>query len=160
MLRKDVPNASNEVILREILDVLTSLRDGHFTSHLPEEFPGVGGEIAKVFNQHVSMLKEFRAEHHRLTEEIGVTGRLGGQIELDGLTGAWKEMVDETNRAGAHLTAQCRDQGNIVRSLIRGELSARATCTCIRGEFREFREELNELADQFEQRSGVAVAPV
>jgi hypothetical protein len=68
-------------------------------------------------------------------------------------------MVAETNRMGGHITAQCRDQGNIVRDLLHGDLSARVTCQCIRGEFAEFREELNELAERFAQRA-TAEAPV
>ena len=156
MHHKDAPNASAEQILRDVLDVLTCLRRGHFTTHLQDNFPGVGGQVAKVLNAHLEMLQNFRREHHRICEEVGVTGRLGGQAEVADTDGAWKEMVDELNRMSGHITAQCRDQGNIVRALGRGDLSARATCTCIQGEFREFREELNELADQFQRRSAAA----
>jgi len=126
MLPKDFPHASNEVILRAILDALTSLHDGRFTAHLPEEFPGIGGEIAKVFNAHVAMLTNLRHEHRRLMEEIGVTGRLGGQMEIPGPGGAWKEMVEDVNQMSYHMTEQCRDHGNVVRSLVQGDLDARA----------------------------------
>jgi methyl-accepting chemotaxis protein len=159
MLPKYITHAPNEAILRAILDALTSLRDGHFTTHLPEEFPGIGGEIAKVFNAHLEMLKSLRDEHRRLMEEIGVTGRLGGQMQVSGPSGAWKEMVEDVNRMSAHITDQCRDHGNVVRSLVQGDLSARVTCTAIRGELRELREQLNELADRYEQRSATAAAP-
>jgi methyl-accepting chemotaxis protein len=159
MLPKDTPQASNEVILRAILDALTSLHDGHFTTHLTEQFPGIGGEIAKVFNAHLEMLRDLRQEHRRLMEEIGVTGRLGGQMEVSGLGGAWKEMVEDVNRMSAHITIQCRDHGNVVRALVQGDLGARVTSTAIRGELRELREGLNELADRYEQRSSPATGP-
>ena len=159
MLLKDIPHASNEVILRAILDALTSLHDGHFTTRLPEHFPGIGGEIAKVFNAYLDMLTNLRHEHHRLMEEVGVTGYLGGQMEVSGLSGAWKEMVEDVNQMGLHITMQCRDLGNVVRSLVQGDLGARVTCTAIRGELRELREGLNELADRYEQGNSTVTAP-
>jgi osomolarity two-component system sensor histidine kinase NIK1 len=152
---KDAPSATSEQVLREILDSVKAMKDGHFTTHVCDGLPGLGGEIAKVLNEHLRMLQSLRAEHRRLTEEIGVTGRLGGQMEVAGTSGAWKEIVDEMNRMGGHVTAQYRDGWNIVRALLRGELSARMTCQCIQGEFREFKENLNELADRFEQQSAV-----
>ena len=159
MLPKDVPQASNEVILRAILDALTSLHDGHFTTHVSEQFPGIGGDIAKVLNAHLEMLRNLRQEHRRLMEEIGVTGRLGGQMEVSGVGGAWKEIVEDVNRMSEHITMQCRNHLNVVRALVQGDLGASVICTAIRGELRELREELNELADRYEQRSATAPAP-
>jgi hypothetical protein len=69
-------------------------------------------------------------------------------------------MFDDVNRMGAKMTAQFRDGGNIVRSRMGGELSARMSCREIQGEFREFRGQFNELAEQFEQRSGALTNPV
>ena len=149
---KEAPHATPEQILREILDVVTQLRDGHFSTHLTDNLPGVGGEIAKVLNEHLEFLKAFRNEHLRLMEEIGVTGRLGGQMwlpdDLPKCTGAWKEMVEASNLMAANLTGHFRDFGNTTRALLGGDTSARATCTFIAGEFRELREDLNALADR------------
>ena len=129
---KDAPNATSEEILREILDVVTCIANGHFTSRMSDNLPGLGGQIAKVLNAHLSTLQGLRGEHHRLMEEIGVTGRLGGQMEVEGTSGAWKEMVDDVNRLGHHVTMHVRDGGNVVRELLRGELSARMTAQLIR----------------------------
>lgn len=155
---KDAPNASCEQILGEILDVVTSLKNGHFTTHLIDNLPGVGGQIAEAINAHLEMLQTFRREHHRLMEEIGVTGRLGGQMEVPATSGAWQEMVDEVNRLGVNMTCQLRDGGNAARALLGGDLSARMTCQMIHGEFREFRERFNQLADQLEQPAAQTVA--
>jgi hypothetical protein len=155
---KDAATASNEAILREILDSITALKNGHFTTHLCDNLPGIGGQIAAALNEHLRMLQDLRREHHRLAEEINVTGRLGGQMEVEGAAGAWKEMVDEMNRMGGNVTAQFRDGGNIVRALLRGESGARMTAQFIQGEFRDFREQVNELADRFEERSPVGEA--
>ncbi|HEY7090459.1 MAG TPA: hypothetical protein VH518_20345 [Tepidisphaeraceae bacterium] len=155
---QDAPTASDEAILREILDAMTALRNGHFTTHLPEGMRGLGGQIAHQFNQHIRMLQELKREHHRLMEEIGVTGRLGGQMVVEGTGGAWKDIVEDVNRMGGNVTGQFRDGGNVVRDLLRGELSSRMSARCIQGEFREFREHFNELAEHFEQRSAVAAS--
>src|SRR4051795_12369299 len=150
---KDIPHATQEQIMQNILDVVTALRDGHLTAHMIEGFPGIAGEIGKVLNEHMENLVRFGAEHHRLMEEVGVTGRLGGQMEVPGLSGAWKEMLEEVNRMGGNVTGQFRDGANIVEDLLKGDLSARMTAKCIRGEFATFRENLNQLADEFQERS-------
>ena len=149
---QQAPHATPEQMLREILDVVTQLRDGHFSTHLSDNFPGIGGEIAKALNEHLEFLKAYRNEHLRLMEEIGVTGRLGGQIwlpdDLPEVKGAWKDMVEATNLMGGNLTAHFRDFGNVARAQFGGESDARCTCTSIAGEFREFREDFNEVLDR------------
>jgi len=145
---KDAPTATPEQCLREILDVVTCIRNGHLTCRLREEMPGDAGQIAKVLNNHLDLLEAFRNEHLRLTEEIGVTGRLGGQAALPECTGAWREMADATNRLGVNMTCQVRDAGNIVREQLHGNAAARMTAKYIAGEFREFREQFNELLDR------------
>jgi hypothetical protein len=149
---KDAPSASADAVLHEILDVVTSIKNGHFTTHMTDNLPGLAGQIAKVLNEHVEMLQQLRREHHRLMEEIGVTGRLGGQMEVEGVSGAWREMFDDVNQLGANVTCQFRDGWNVVRALLSGQPNARMTAQTIRGEWREFRERLNELAEQFESR--------
>ena len=155
---QDAPHATPEQMLHEILDVVTQLRDGHFSTHLSDNLPGVGGEIAKALNGHLEFLKAYRDQQLRLMEEIGVTGRLGGQVwlpdDLPKCEGAWRDMAEATNRMAANLTGHFRDFGNVARAQFRGEPDARATCTLIAGEFREFREDFNSLLD----RSTVAKA--
>jgi hypothetical protein len=155
---KDAPNASAKECLREILDVLTCIHNGYFTCRLPENMAGDAGEIAKVVNAHLDLLEAFRAEHLRLMEEVGVTGRLGGQIALPDCTGAWREMADATNRLGVNMTCQFRDGGNVIRDQLRGETSSRMTSRHIAGEFRQFRETFNELLDRTAART-TAPAP-
>src|SRR6478735_7640516 len=111
----EAPSASAEQVLREIRDVVTQLRDGHFSAHLTDTLPGVGGEIAKALNGHLEFLKAYRNEHLRLMEEIGVTGRLGGQLwlsdDLPKCNGAWNDMAEATNVMALNLTGQFRDYG-------------------------------------------------
>lgn len=142
---KDAPTASPEACLREIRDVVTCLRDGHFTARLREEMPGDAGATAAVVNELLDLLTAFRNEHLRLAEELGVTGRLGGQVALPECTGAWREMADATNRLAANLTNQVRDAGNALRARQAGEPTPRLTAANIAGEFRELRERLNDV---------------
>jgi hypothetical protein len=148
---KDAPTASSDAVLRDVLDGITALRNGRFFTHIDERLPGIGGQIAKEFNALLEMLQTFRNEHHRIMEEVGVCGRLGGQMDVQDANGAWKEMLDDTNRMAGNMTAQYRDGWNTARALATGDLSARMTCQLIGGEFREFRERFNELAGKLEE---------
>src|SRR4051812_26185909 len=95
---KDIQSATNEEILRNLLDTLINLKNGHFTTRMTEGFPGIYSDIARTLNDHLDMVTALRTEHRRLMEEIGVTGRLGGQMEVANTSGAWKEIVDDVNR--------------------------------------------------------------
>jgi hypothetical protein len=156
---KDQPHITPDEMLRSLLDVLTSLKNGHLTAHMPDGFPGIYGKIAATLNEHLDQLSTFRHEHHRLMEEVGVTGRLGGQMEVAEVEGAWREMLEDVNRLGGNVTRQFREGANVVRDVMAGELPARMSEPCIGGEFAEFREQLNGLVDAFEERStkGVGV---
>ncbi len=152
MQLKDIPNLTPEQCLHEILDVVTCIRNGYFSCRLPEQMPGEAGQIAKVVNELLDVLHAFRREQNRLVEEIGVTGRLGGQVGLPDCTGAWREMADALNRLGVNITCQQRDACNVVTDQLRGEANARMSAHYIAGEFREFRERLNELLDRVEAK--------
>jgi len=148
MQLKDIPNLTSEQCLHEILDVVTCMRNGYFSCRLPEQMPGEAGQIAKAVNELLDIVQAFRREQNRLVEEIGVTGRLGGQVELPDCTGAWREMADALNRLGVNMTCQQRDACNVVTDQLRGDANARMSARFIAGEFREFRERLNELLDR------------
>jgi serine/threonine protein kinase len=145
-----------EPFLREILEALTQLRDGHFTGNLWSSQPGLQQQIAQVFNDHLQFIRAYRDAHLKLMEEVGVTGRLGGLTrlaDLPSLGGEWKRMVEASDRMVLNLTNQFRDGANVVAALARGEADARMNCEDIQGEFRIFREQVNALA------SGGSVTP-
>jgi hypothetical protein len=156
MQLKDIPTLTPEQCLHEILDVVTCIRNGHFACWLPEEMPGDAGKIARTVNELLTVLHAFRNEHQRLVEEVGVTGRLGGQVELPDCTGAWREMADALNRLGVNMTCQQRDACNVVTAQLRGDSGARMSARFIAGEFREFRESFNELLDRIEAKKPAA----
>jgi methyl-accepting chemotaxis protein len=146
---KDIPAATTDEILHDLLDVLTHLRDGHLTARMTEGYPAPFDQIARTLNQHLDTLAALTREHHRIAEEIGVTGRLGGQMDVPNAAGQWKQMVDDTNRLAANLTDQVRDSANTVRDLLHGQPDARMTCQAIQGEFAALRRDVNRLADEF-----------
>ncbi|MFT3784563.1 MAG: hypothetical protein QM770_00165 [Tepidisphaeraceae bacterium] len=158
---QDIKAATQEQMLQNLLDTLQSLRAGHFTARMTEGFPGLFGEIARVLNSHLESLGQFAREHHRLMEEVGVTGRLGGQMDVPGLGGEWQHMLDDVNRLGGNVTNQFRDGANVVRDLLNGQRAARMTAQSVQGEFASFRIDLNRLADEFAaRREATPVAPV
>lgn len=150
---KDAPTATPEECLHDILDVVTCIRNGYFTCRLREEMPGDAGQIAKVINELLDLLKAFRSEQLRLCEEIGVTGRLGGQVALPDCTGAWREMADSLNRLGVNITCQQRNANGVLRDHLLGDTESRMTARFIAGEFREFHETLDRYLDRADSRS-------
>jgi hypothetical protein len=158
MQHEESTAATSEELLREILDVVTQLRNGHFSAHMSEAHTGVGGEIAKVFNQHLEFLEAYQSEHLRLMEETGVTGRLGGQMELPkGMppwTGAWQHMAEATNRMVGNLTWTVREDAKTIADLAQGHKDARAFADGgIQGEFRMLRESIETLTGRTSRNS-------
>ena len=152
------PTAPADAALEHILDVVASIRDGHFTTHATEGLPGTAGRVAAALNELLEVLQAFHREHRRLTEETGVTGRLGGTAEVPGACGAWAEMVDSTNRMAHNLTEQVRDVVTTAEAAGRGEAARRVTCDKVRGEYRELRQAVNALVTRLERQAETAAA--
>src|SRR4051812_6429205 len=95
--------------LRQLLAGLTAVRDGDFRTRLPEDGDGLLGEIATVFNGMVDQLSLFTSEVTRVAREVGTEGQLGGQAEVPGVSGTWKDLTDSVNAMAGNLTSQVRD---------------------------------------------------
>jgi len=105
----------------QLLAALKAVLRGDLSTHLDEAQPGVVGEIAGTFNRFVSLQQEIVSEVMRITREVGVDGRLGGQAEIDGLSGSWKEMVDSVNTMGRNLTVQLRATSQAIHAVSSGQ---------------------------------------
>ena len=156
MKPSEAPTATPDVALEHLLDVVTNIRDGHFTTHAAEGLPGTAGRVAHALNELLKVLQAFHREHRRLAEETGVTGRLGGTAEVPGARGAWAEMVDSTNRMAHNLTEQVRDVVSTAEAAGRGEAGRRVTCDKVRGEYRELRQAVNALVTRLERQAEAA----
>jgi osomolarity two-component system sensor histidine kinase NIK1 len=140
---------SDKLNLAELLDTLQMLKEGNFTARLSYQYVGEAGKIAAALNGVLEMLASFRAELMRVTEEVGVTGRLGGQMLVpEAADGGWKEMVDSINRLAGHLTNDLRMLSQCAEANAKGTDARRLSDSCVRGEVRELCAFVNALADR------------
>ncbi|MGW5669407.1 HAMP domain-containing protein [Micromonospora sp. NPDC003776] len=133
--------------LRQLLAGLTAVRDGDFGTRLPEDSDGLLGEIATVFNGMVDQLSLFTSEVTRVAREVGTEGQLGGQADVPGVSGTWKDLTDSVNAMAGNLTDQVRDIAEVATAVARGDLSQKITVD-VRGEIRELKNTINTMVDQ------------
>ncbi|KOV85362.1 HAMP domain-containing protein [Nocardia sp. NRRL S-836] len=133
--------------LRQLLAGLTAVRDGDFGIRLPDESNGLLGEIATVFNGMVDQLSLFTSEVTRVAREVGTDGRLGGQAEVPGVSGTWKDLTDSVNAMAGNLTSQVRDIAQVATAVARGDLSQKIDVDA-RGEILELKNTVNTMVDQ------------
>ncbi|MER5651303.1 HAMP domain-containing protein [Streptosporangium sp. NPDC002524] len=136
-----------ELDLRQLLAGLTAVRDGDFGTHLPEDGDGLLQEIATVFNGMVDQLSLFTSEVTRVAREVGTEGQLGGQAEVPGVSGTWKDLTDSVNAMAGNLTDQVRDIAQVATAVATGDLSQKITVD-VRGEILELKNTLNTMVDQ------------
>ncbi|MET9618414.1 HAMP domain-containing protein, partial [Kitasatospora indigofera] len=133
--------------LRRLLAGLTAVRDGDFGTRLPDDADGLLGEIATVFNGMVDQLSLFTSEVTRVAREVGTEGRLGGQAEVPGVSGTWKDLTDSVNAMAGNLTTQVRDIAQVATAVAKGDLSQKIDVAA-RGEILELKNTVNTMVDQ------------
>jgi HAMP domain-containing protein len=131
----------------QLLAVLTALKNGDFSQRMPTGATGTAGQIAETLNSLLDQLGGFEAETKRITREIGKEGRFGGQADVPGLSGSWKEMVDSLNMAAGNLTGQIRNIARTITYIATGDLAKKADVDA-RGEILELRDTINLMVDQ------------
>ncbi|GJF31339.1 histidine kinase [Kitasatospora sp. NE20-6] len=139
--------AVGEPELRQLLAGLTAVRDGDFGTRLPDDADGLLGEIATVFNGMVDQLSLFTSEVTRVAREVGTDGRLGGQAEVPGVSGTWKDLTDSVNAMAGNLTSQVRDIAQVATAVAKGDLSQKIDVAA-RGEILELKNTVNTMVDQ------------
>ncbi|OJF13997.1 hybrid sensor histidine kinase/response regulator [Couchioplanes caeruleus subsp. caeruleus] len=133
--------------LRGLLAGLTAVRDGDFRTRLPQDGDGLLAEIATVFNGMVDQLSLFTSEVTRVAREVGTEGQLGGQAEVPGVSGTWKDLTDSVNAMAGNLTDQVRDIAQVATAVATGDLSQKITVD-VRGEILELKNTINTMVDQ------------
>ncbi|MFJ4776650.1 HAMP domain-containing protein [Streptomyces sp. NPDC088762] len=133
--------------LRQLLAGLTAVRDGDFRTRLPDAAEGLLGEIATVFNGMVNQLSLFTSEVTRVAREVGTEGTLGGQADVPGVGGAWRDLTDSVNFMAGNLTDQVRNIAQVATAVAKGDLSQKITVTA-RGEILELKTTINTMVDQ------------
>jgi signal transduction histidine kinase/HAMP domain-containing protein len=133
--------------LQRLLDGLTAARSGDFSTRLPPADDPLMDEIATVFNDLTDQLALFTSEVTRVAREVGTDGKLGGQAQVPGLAGTWKDLTDSVNVMAGNLTGQVRDVAKVATAVAKGDLSQKITVD-VRGEMLELKETLNTMVDE------------
>ena len=103
--------------------------------------------IGRAVNAMVDQLSSFGAEVSRVAKEVGTDGRLGGQAEVKGVSGTWKDLTDNVNLMASNLTAQVRDIAQVATAVANGDLSQKITVD-VKGEILELKNTINTMVDQ------------
>src|SRR6202011_2183607 len=110
----------------------------------------VKGEILQLkdsINTMVDQLNAFAAEVTRVAREVGTEGKLGGQAEVKGVSGVWKDLTENVNSMASNLTGQVRNIAEVATAIARGDLSRKITVD-VRGEILQLKETINTMVDQ------------
>ncbi len=140
--------ASNLTVqLRDVSKVATAIASGDLTQKITVDVKGEILQIKDVINVMVDQLRSFAAEVTRVAKEVGTEGKLGGQAEVQGVSGTWKDLTDNVNGLAANLTTQVRNIANVTTAVANGDLSQKITVDA-KGEILELKNTINVMVDQ------------
>ncbi|MBI2359855.1 MAG: response regulator, partial [Deltaproteobacteria bacterium] len=104
-------------------------------------------ELKNTINTMVDQLNAFASEVTRVAREVGTEGKLGGQAQVKGVSGVWKELTDNVNSMAGNLTAQVRNIADVTIAVAKGDLSKKITVD-VRGEILQLKDTINTMVDQ------------
>src|SRR6201994_4009515 len=133
--------------LEQLLAGLTAVRGGNFSTRLARTGDPLMDEIATVFNGMSDQLDLFTSEVTRVSREVGTEGKLGGQADVPGVSGTWKDLTESVNAMAGNLTGQVRNIAQVATAVARGDLSQKIDVDA-RGEILELKSTLNTMVDQ------------
>ncbi|KAF9974184.1 hypothetical protein BGZ73_002468, partial [Actinomortierella ambigua] len=136
--------------VRSIAEVTTAVACGDLSKTIDVQAQGEISELKLTVNSMVEQLRTFAAEVTRVAREVGTEGRLGGQAQVKGVDGTWKELTDNVNTMAANLTAQVRDIANVSKAIARGDLSKKVTIE-VKGEMLDLKDTINIMVDQLQE---------
>jgi len=133
--------------VRNIAEVTTAVAQGDLSRKITVEAMGEILELKNTINTMVDQLNSFAAEVTRVAREVGTEGQLGGQAEVPGVAGTWKELTDNVNTLAANLTGQVRNIAEVTTAVAQGDLSRKITVEAM-GEILELKNTINTMVDQ------------
>src|SRR5687767_6195344 len=133
--------------VRNIADVTKAVADGALTTEITGDVKGETLPLKSTINTMVDQLTSFAAEVTRVAREVGTEGKLGGQAEVRGVAGVWKDLTDSVNLMAGNLTVQVRDMSEVTTAVANGDLSKKITVD-VRGEILELKNTINVMVDQ------------
>ena len=138
-------NLTNQV--RNIADVTTAVAKGDLSTKITVDARGEILELKNTINTMVDQLNSFASEVTRVAREVGTEGKLGGQAQVKGVGGVWKDLTDSVNSMAGNLTAQVRNIAEVTTAVANGDLSRKITVD-VQGEILELKNTINTMVDQ------------
>jgi HAMP domain-containing protein/CheY-like chemotaxis protein/signal transduction histidine kinase len=133
--------------VRDIAEVATAIANGDLSRKITADVKGEILQLKESINTMVDQLNAFAAEVTRVAREVGTEGKLGGQAEVKGVSGVWKDLTDNVNSMASNLTGQVRNIAEVATAIARGDLSRKITVD-VRGEILQLKETINTMVDQ------------
>jgi HAMP domain-containing protein/CheY-like chemotaxis protein len=133
--------------VRNIAEVATAIATGDLSKKITVDVRGEILQLKETLNTMVEQLRSFAAEVTRVAREVGTEGRLGGQANVPGVAGTWKDLTDSVNAMAGNLTAQVRNIAEVTTAVARGDLSRKITVD-VKGEILELKNTINTMVDQ------------
>jgi HAMP domain-containing protein/GAF domain-containing protein len=133
--------------VRNIAEVTTAVAKGDLSKTITVDVKGEILELKNTINTMVDQLSSFAAEVTRVAREVGTEGRLGGQAQVRGVAGTWKDLTDSVNYMASNLTGQVRNIAEVTTAVAKGDLSKKITVD-VKGEILELKNTINTMVDQ------------
>ncbi|HEV7221864.1 MAG TPA: HAMP domain-containing protein, partial [Pirellulales bacterium] len=133
--------------VRNIADVTNAVANGDLSKKISVDVKGEILELKNTVNTMVDQLSSFAAEVTRVAREVGTEGKLGGQADVKGVAGTWKDLTDSVNSMAGNLTAQVRNIAAVTTAVANGELSKKISVDA-KGEILELKNTVNTMVDQ------------
>jgi len=133
--------------VRNIADVTTAVANGDLSKKITVDVKGEILELKNTINVMVDQLNSFASEVTRVAREVGTEGKLGGQANVPGVAGTWKDLTDGVNSMAGNLTAQVRNIADVTTAVANGDLSKKITVD-VKGEILELKNTINVMVDQ------------
>ena len=156
---KDLTNSVNAMCgnltdqVRNIAKVTTAVARGDLSRKITVDVRGEILELKDTINTMVDQLNSFASEVTRVAREVGTEGKLGGQAQVPGVAGTWKDLTDNVNFMASNLTAQVRNIADVATAIAGGDLSKKITVN-VSGEILQLKETLNTMVDQLNAFAG------
>ena len=131
----------------------TAVARGDLSRKITVDVSGEVLELKDTINTMVDQLNAFASEVTRVAREVGTEGKLGGQAQVPGVAGTWKDLTDSVNSMASNLTAQVRNIAEVATAVARGDLS-RKIAVDVKGEILELKNTLNTMVDQLNAFAG------
>src|SRR5438445_17860 len=133
--------------VRNIAEVTTAVANGDISKKITVEGQGEILELKNTINTMVDQLNAFASEVTRVAREVGTDGKLGGQAQVQGVAGTWKDLTDSVNFMASNLTSQVRNIADVSKAIAAGDLSKKITVD-VKGEILELKDTINTMVDQ------------